>query len=230
MPPYGQSLYVLEDEIVGTQFRRQANELQQEAIAGIVQCSFPHEREALTRCAAEYHVDHVRCRVVPPCGCRAPVRAVASPQMEAHLGKLNSWTAQCTGSISTAARTSNPACSKPSDNPPAPAKRSTPIGRLRLILSPQETHRYALPTFCGFFNSHCQIVRILHPNFLSCCRVRRSRATFVQNFFCQNAGSSLSETWHSGIADGGARSNRLRKLSCDGPGTPNPVCRARSAT
>src|SRR6266704_3579538 len=36
------------------------------------------------------------------------------------------------GSYSTAAATSNPACSKPSARPPAPAKRSMQIGRLPL--------------------------------------------------------------------------------------------------
>jgi hypothetical protein len=42
------------------------------------------------------------------------------------------------GSISTAAAMSNPACSKPSDMPPAPAKRSIPIGRL-VIQEPPKT-------------------------------------------------------------------------------------------
>ena len=44
-------------------------------------------------------------------------------------GKLNSCVAQWTGSYSTAAATSKPACSKPSERPPAPAKRSTTLGR-----------------------------------------------------------------------------------------------------
>ena len=185
MPPDSQSFYIFKNEVIGVQFRCQANKLQQERIAGIVECSLPHERETLTRCAAEYNIDTCVAEPGRLADIRA-VRAVASPQIETHLGKLNSWTAQCTGSISTAARTSNPACSKPSDNPPAPAKRSTPIGRLRLISVRNRSIRTS--NFCGFFSSHCQIVRILHPNFLSCRRVCRSRATFVQNFFCQNAG------------------------------------------
>src|ERR1019366_5258962 len=51
-------------------------------------------------------------------------------QMAAHSGKLNSCVAQWMGSYSTAAATSNPACSKPRLIPPAPANRSTPIGLL----------------------------------------------------------------------------------------------------
>src|SRR5208282_1734578 len=52
----------------------------------------------------------------------------------AQSGKLNSCVAQWMGSYSTAAATSNPACSKPRLSPPAPAKRSTPIGFLPLPL------------------------------------------------------------------------------------------------
>lgn len=53
-------------------------------------------------------------------------------QIAAQSGKLNSWVAQRIGSYSTAAATSNPACSKPRLIPPAPEKRSTPKGFLWL--------------------------------------------------------------------------------------------------
>lgn len=48
-------------------------------------------------------------------------------------GKLNLCAAQCTGSISTAAAMSKPACSNPRLSPPAPEKRSIPIGRFCFI-------------------------------------------------------------------------------------------------
>lgn len=51
-----------------------------------------------------------------------------------HFGKLYLCTAACIGSISTAAATSNPACSNPKLSPPAPEKRSIMIG-LFFILS-----------------------------------------------------------------------------------------------
>src|SRR5450759_3443877 len=55
-------------------------------------------------------------------------------QIVAQPGKLYSWVAAWIGSYSTPARTSNPACSNPSERPPAPANRSTPIGLSRIPL------------------------------------------------------------------------------------------------
>src|SRR5437879_11876762 len=53
-------------------------------------------------------------------------------QIVAQSGKLNSWVAAWIGSYSTAARIEKPACSNPSERPPAPAKRSTPMGFCRI--------------------------------------------------------------------------------------------------
>src|ERR1035438_4126455 len=50
-------------------------------------------------------------------------------QIVEQSGKLYSWVAAWIGSYSIAAIMWKPACSNPSDRPPAPAKRSTPIGR-----------------------------------------------------------------------------------------------------
>lgn len=49
-------------------------------------------------------------------------------QIVVQLGKLNLWVQQLMGSISTEALISNPACSSPSDKPPAPAKKSKTNG------------------------------------------------------------------------------------------------------
>src|ERR1039457_7288260 len=62
-------------------------------------------------------------------------------QMAAQSGKLNSCVAQWIGSYSTAAATSNPACSKPRLIPPAPANRSTPMGLFPLSLIKRKPYR-----------------------------------------------------------------------------------------
>src|ERR1035441_3392003 len=64
-------------------------------------------------------------------------------QIVAQQGKLYSWVAAWIGSYSTAARTSNPACSNPSERPPAPANRSTPIGLCRIPLFASRAHAYS---------------------------------------------------------------------------------------
>src|ERR1035441_4326388 len=57
-------------------------------------------------------------------------------QIVAQPGKLYSCVAAWIGSHSTAARTSNPACSSDLERPPAPANRSTPMGLCRLCRIP----------------------------------------------------------------------------------------------
>ena len=71
----------------------------------------------------------------------APSISATLRQMVAQSGKLNSCVAQWMGSYSTAAATSNPACSKPRLIPPAPANRSTPRGLFPLPLIKQEPSR-----------------------------------------------------------------------------------------
>src|ERR1035441_5004545 len=62
-------------------------------------------------------------------------------QIVEQSGKLYSCVAAWIGSYSTAAAMWKPACSKPSDRPPAPAKRSTPIGFSPLRCIKQELYR-----------------------------------------------------------------------------------------
>ena len=104
-----------------------------EGITRIVKRSLADHAEALAGRAAENDIDGLFpmrewSRMYLP-SISATLR-----QMAAQSGKLNSCVAQWMGSYSTAAATSNPACSKPRLIPPAPANRSTPIGFFPLAL------------------------------------------------------------------------------------------------
>lgn len=149
MPPDDQTLYVFEDEVIGVQFRCKANELQQEAIAGIVQRSLSDEREALTRCATEYNID---MSVAEP-SCLADVCASQSccvsangstfREIEFMDGAVYRIDLHCCADVEACLFETERQSSSPCKE--VHAYRSPSVN-----LSPQETHRYALPTFAGF--------------------------------------------------------------------------------
>jgi hypothetical protein len=149
VPPDGQSLYVLEDEVVGIQFSGQADELQQEAIAGIVQRSLPHEREALAGSAAEYHVDTrvaESCRLTDAGACQC--RCVSA---NGHaLGKVEFMDGAVDGIDLHRGTDIEPGLFEPERQTASPRKEVDAYGPSSTVLSPQETHRCALPTFAGF--------------------------------------------------------------------------------
>jgi hypothetical protein len=114
------------------------------------------------------------------------------------------------GSISTAATTSKPACSKPKLRPPAPANKSIPIGRgtansyFRLLDyrlwaemsigifpgGPKKERSCDSSCFWAFV-WHCQTVSTLHPK---AHKSRLSRASFERlcsSFGPQNSGRDL---------------------------------------
>src|ERR1017187_2303021 len=146
VPPDGQSLYVLEDEVVGIQFSGQADELQQEAIAGIVQRSLPHEREALAGSAAKYHVDT----------CIAESRSfadIAACQYRCistngcAFGEVEFMDGAVDGVDLYRGTDIEPGLFEPERQTASPRKEVDAYGPSSTVLSPQETHRCSLPIF-----------------------------------------------------------------------------------
>jgi hypothetical protein len=149
MPPNGQSLYVFKDEVVCIHLNCQANELQQQSIARIVQRSLSHEREALAGSTAEYNVDTRApqlCRLANICPgksrCigtnRGAFGEVELMDGTVHRIDLHSRPNLETGLLEAERQSSGPCKEVHTDRPSS-----------ALVLSPQETHRFALPIFAG---------------------------------------------------------------------------------
>jgi hypothetical protein len=77
-------------------------------------------------------------------------------------------------------------------------------------LSPQETHRYALPLFAGFSVHTARQLGYSTP-ISSVAAVYGGRVQRLCKIFSARTRIESLETWHNGIADGGARNSRLRE-------------------
>ena len=122
-----QALDVLEYEGAGVQFSHQPQKIVNQGVAGIINRPLPDQGKPL---APPHTTSNARAPMPAASRMASPVNVVTLWGSTARSGKLNLWTAAWIGSISTAATTSKPACSKPGDMPPAPENRSIAIGRL----------------------------------------------------------------------------------------------------
>ena len=117
---------VLHHEVARLQRTDQTHKMENEFIPRIIGRPLAHNAEALARRATEDHVQLPESAPATPCF-QGLLRRAAQPaslnrgRISATIddGKLKRCTAAATGSYSSAARTSKPACSKPRESPPA---------------------------------------------------------------------------------------------------------------